>query len=75
MARIEDLRGLEALSKDTVSDVGQRPEKERRTARSLISRSKASFSRRSPARYLCSSQLYWYIMKYTLTAKPGLALL
>lgn len=75
MARIEDLRGLEALSKDTVSDVGHRPEKTRRTARSLISRSKASFSRRSPARYLCSSQLYWYIMKYTRTAKPGLALL
>ena len=41
------------------------------TPRSLISRSKDSFSRRSPVRYLPSSQLSLYSMKYTRTLSPG----
>lgn len=36
-----------------------------------MSRSNDSFSRRRPVRYLPSSQLILYIMKYTRTPRPG----
>jgi hypothetical protein len=45
------------------------------TPRSLISLSKASFSRLIPAKYLCSSQELLYTIWYTRTARPGLELL
>ena len=45
------------------------------TPRSLISRSKASFSLRTSVRYFASSQLLLYNIRYTRTPSPGVLFL